>query len=215
MTKKTRQTDAQRAARMMPAVHRIARAIAGKLPRSVDRDELVGAGSLGLAAALRAHADADDASFERLAVCRIRGAIFDELRAQDALTRSQRQRVKELEADAGEVSRLQSDRQLETERLGLAAQRVDFDLASRSVVDGRATIEDAMVLQQTMRKVERALAGLAPRLAQVIDMSFLQQQTLKQIGAELGVSEARACQLRGDALASMRFDARDTLIPAA
>jgi RNA polymerase sigma factor for flagellar operon FliA len=227
MTRQTTRSsiDAARAARLMPAVTRIARGLRRRLPRTVEIDDLVGAGALGLAAAIRAHAEADEATFERNAVCRIRGAMFDMLRQNDVLTRCQRARVRDAEreveqadaaTDAATSDAAAEQRRDETLRLRAAAQRHQaLDLVSHKIHDDALSAEEQLVQQQRLRKVHRAVAELSPRLAKVLDLSIVHQRTLKQIGQELGVGEARACQLRGRALEEVRRTARDTILPAA
>ena len=106
MTIKTHaQLAARRAARMLPVVQRIARALRRRLPQAVDLDDLVAAGSLGLAEAIRNHGDADEETFEKNAVWRIRGAIFDAMRQDDVLTRCQRRKVRHLEKNQATVAR--------------------------------------------------------------------------------------------------------------
>jgi RNA polymerase sigma factor FliA len=220
------QIDAERAARLMPAVIRIARAVRSRLPRDVELEELVGAGALGLAAAIRAHADADEVSFERLAVCRIRGAIFDALRHNDVLTRTQRARVREIESatvaseetcgaqrepDAAAQARVE-----EARRLSAASNRhQDIDAIVNMLGDAALSPEAQLMVRQRTRKIDRAIAQLPPRLAHVIHLSVVDHRTLKQIGEELGFSEGRACQLRSQALEQLRRHTRDTILPAA
>lgn len=198
----------------MPAVLRIARSLRRRLPRTIELDDLVGAGALGLATAIRAHHACDDATFERHAVCRIRGAMFDMLRQNDVLTRCQRAKVREAEAALNADA--ETERHHEALRLRAASQRHHgLDLVAHKIHDGAPTAEEQLVLQQRVGKVARAMAELSPRLARVLDLSIIEQRTLKQIGEELGVGEARACQLRGRALAEVRRNARDTMLPAA
>src|SRR5579884_1777722 len=81
----------------MPLVHQVVARILRKLPPNVLRDDLVGAGAFGLIDALRKSADRGPA-FEWYARIRIRGAVVDELRTQDWLTRRARTRVTRAQA---------------------------------------------------------------------------------------------------------------------
>ena len=86
----------------MPLVHQVVARLLRKLPPNVLRDDLVGAGAFGLIDALRKSTDRGPA-FEWYARIRIRGAVVDELRTQDWLTRRARTRVARAQA-AGESS---------------------------------------------------------------------------------------------------------------
>src|SRR4029077_438550 len=82
----------------MPLVHQVVGRVLRKLPPNVLRDDLVAAGSYGLIDALRKSPDRGPA-FEWYARIRIRGAVVDELRSQDWLTRRARTRIARSQAD--------------------------------------------------------------------------------------------------------------------
>ncbi len=87
---------AMRAARMLKTVRQIAGRMARRLPQSVEVDDLVGAGALGLADALSRRNGMPSQEFEAFASFRIRGAMLDELRRLDAMPRRSRARAKEV-----------------------------------------------------------------------------------------------------------------------
>lgn len=80
-----------------PMVRRLALQLAARLPASVELDDLMQAGMMGLLDALRRYQRTADAQFETYAVTRIRGAMLDELRSQDWLPRSVRGKSKSIE----------------------------------------------------------------------------------------------------------------------
>lgn len=80
-----------------PLVRRLALQLAAKLPASVELDDLMQAGMMGLLDAVRRFRDTAEAQFETYAVTRIRGAMLDELRAQDWLPRSVRGKARHIE----------------------------------------------------------------------------------------------------------------------
>src|SRR5690554_6882235 len=80
-----------------PLVRRLALQLVAKLPASVDVDDLMQAGMMGLLDAVRRYQETADAQFETYAVTRIRGAMLDELRSQDWLPRSVRSKSKSIE----------------------------------------------------------------------------------------------------------------------
>src|SRR5690606_19147039 len=80
-----------------PLVRRLALQLIAKLPASVELDDLMQAGMMGLLDAVRRYQQTPDAQFETYAVTRIRGAMLDELRSQDWLPRSVRSKTKNIE----------------------------------------------------------------------------------------------------------------------
>src|ERR1700722_10535398 len=84
------------AQRMMPIIRRIAYQIARRLPRHVCVDDLVGAGCEGLVGALARFDPARAEGFESYVELRIRGAMMDELRSRDPLSRDQRTHAKQI-----------------------------------------------------------------------------------------------------------------------
>lgn len=80
-----------------PLVRRLALQLIAKLPASVELDDLMQAGMMGLLDAVRRYQQTADAQFETYAITRIRGAMLDELRSQDWLPRSVRSKTKNIE----------------------------------------------------------------------------------------------------------------------
>lgn len=80
-----------------PMVRRLALRLISKLPPSVELDDLMQAGMMGLLDAVRRYQQVPDAQFETYAVTRIRGAMLDELRSQDWLPRSVRTKARAIE----------------------------------------------------------------------------------------------------------------------
>lgn len=80
-----------------PLVRRLALQLVAKLPASVELDDLMQAGMMGLLDAVRRYQQTAEAQFETYAVTRIRGSMLDELRSQDWLPRSVRSKTKNIE----------------------------------------------------------------------------------------------------------------------
>lgn len=80
-----------------PLVRRLALQMVAKLPASVELDDLLQAGMMGLLDAVRRYQQTAAAQFETYAITRIRGAMLDELRSQDWLPRSVRSKTKSIE----------------------------------------------------------------------------------------------------------------------
>lgn len=91
-------TEDELIAQHAPLVRRLALQLAGRLPANVELDDLMQAGMMGLLDAVRRYQEQADAKFETYATTRIRGAMLDELRSQDWLSRSARSKARDIEA---------------------------------------------------------------------------------------------------------------------
>jgi len=176
----------------MPLVHQVVARVLRKLPPNVLRDDLVAAGAIGLVDALRKSADRGPA-FEWYARIRIRGAVVDELRSQDWLTRRARTRVTRAQAE-GQAS-------------GTAV--VGFDdlpeSQANALVDESAATPDAQIEQHMNRAVlERAVALLPEREANIVSWHYFEGLPFKAIAGRLGVSEPRVSQLHSRAMGRLR-----------
>jgi RNA polymerase sigma factor for flagellar operon FliA len=169
----------------LPLVLRVVRQLARRLPANVQRDDLVAAGICGLVDSLRRNGGDGGAAFAWYARTRIRGAIFDELRAQDWLSRRARAST---ETPASFVS-FEEVTSTDEGRLGLAAS-----------VDPSEDIE----ARSQQRALARALERLPERERTVVARYYFEGMKLKDIGAELGVSEPRISQLLARALDRLR-----------
>lgn len=208
-------------------VKRIAHHLAVRLPTSIDVNDLIQVGMIGLIEAVRAYDASHGASFESYASIRIRGSMLDEIRRGDWVPRSVYRRVRE----AAEVTRSLEQRTGAAARgediaqaMGLSLQdyqRFLSDVARGPVLsldenineDGtpKITIADgqpspARHLEQ--REFQRALVAaievLPSRERMVLSLYYEQELNLREIGLVLGVSESRVCQIHGQALVRLR-----------
>lgn len=199
-----------------PLLRSVAHRAAAGLPTHVDVADLVQSGVFGLIDAVERFDPARCPRFESYAAQRIRGAILDELRAQDWVPRTVRGRARELERARerleGRLRRGATDRELADE-LGVAprelrdrarqAQPVSVELLdegsgglSELLADAAAPDPMAVVqAQETSRQLRAAVAQLGERDRSVIRMYYLENRTLAEIGRCLGVTESRVCQL--------------------
>lgn len=209
-------------------VKRIAYHLAGRLPRSVQLDDLMQAGMIGLLEAARNYDDSRGASFETYATIRIRGHILDEVRKNDWIPRSVYKNsrmiskaVRELENRLGREA---SDKEVAGE-LGLEMGEYQVMLRDANGAhlygfDDVGVTDDILAdkLNNTTEPHTNALhsdmklhlsvliAGLPKNEQMVLSLYYEHDLNLKEIGEVLGVSESRVSQIHS--LATHRIKAR-------
>jgi RNA polymerase sigma factor FliA len=218
-----------RAARMMATVRKVALRLARRLPRHVDVEDLVGAGSLGLADAFSRRGQMPGSEFEAFASCRIRGAMLDELRRLDAMPRRSRRSARrvatasraveqklgrpaaeeevaaELGLEMGAYQALRAKIDATRAPLPFSALGGDDDEATHDVADPREEGPDTLTARAQIRaQIAAKVSALPERIRFVLMGIYVEGTTLKQIGQTLGVSESRVCQIHTDALAMLR-----------
>jgi RNA polymerase sigma factor for flagellar operon FliA len=188
----------------MPLVHQIVARFLRKLPPNVLRDDLVAAGTFGLIDALRKGGDDKGVTFEWYARVRIRGAILDELRSQDWLTRRARTRLTQNAAKEGDTSS-----QSRVAVVGL--DDLPFDVHSQGIHDTQTPSPLAIVEE---RMEHKALAAAVERLPEreryIVTSHYFQQIPFKAIAQTLGVSEPRISQLHSRAMGLLRGEMKTT-----
>lgn len=209
--------------------------ISMRLPAHVDRDDLTGAGLVGLVQAAASFDHGRGVPFSRYASVRIRGAIVDELRSRDWVSRSvrSRSRARDEAADAlaAVLGRTPTNAEL-ADYLGVPVSQleaVEEDL-HRSVVlrldaapdpgsfdamlpNNGVTPEDTLVRREQVGYLHAAVAALPERLRVVVSMYFLEGRPMADIADILEVSESRVSQMRAEALALLRDGMNSQLDP--
>jgi RNA polymerase sigma factor for flagellar operon FliA len=206
----------------IPMVRRIAFRLARRLPPNVEVGDLIGAGTEGLLKAVDRFDAARHASFQPYAEARIRGAILDELRAADSMTRHGRRRLGEVSAC---IRRLETElgRAPEEEEIAKALgmpldqyQRLSEDLARGPALarlgeldpdDVASGMGDPGTLTEEAEMRPRlvaALKKLPPRTQQILALYYQEECTQAEIGKIMGVTESRVCQILGEAAARLR-----------
>jgi RNA polymerase sigma factor FliA len=180
----------------LPLVERVVRQLARRLPANVQRDDLISAGVFGLADSLRRNGGDQGEGFQWYARTRIRGAIFDELRAQDWLSRRARDRISAA-SDANDESSAVTTTMVSLEDV-IATQD-----AAHFATDADDPLEVAETRSQ-QRVLAEAVMQLPERERQIVGRHYFDGVKLKDIGAELGVSEPRVSQLHARALGRLR-----------
>lgn len=212
-----------------PLVKRLAHQMMSRLPYSVQIDDIIQAGMMGLLDAASRYDEIHGAQFETYATQRIRGAMLDELRSADWLPRSLRRDMRRIEQA---VSRLQ-------QKLGHApneseiARELDVTLAEyqQMLQEARgaqliyyedfqdedhddffekfefSNDSDPLALLQDDRfkgELARAIEMLPERERMLMGMIYEQELNLREVGEVFGVSESRISQLHSQAVGRLR-----------
>jgi len=189
--------EARRAQRLLeeftPLVRKIAGGFQRKLPRNVLREDLIAAGMSGLWDAIRRHPDGGDDSFEWYVRVRIRGAILDELRAQDWLPRRARAAA---EANAGTDAYVPPPSVVRIDDVSEWEQ-------NRCLADASSS-ESAVAAKFTQETLAKAVELLPERERHIVSSHYFRGVKFKDLGAELGVSEPRISQLHSRAIARLK-----------
>jgi RNA polymerase sigma factor for flagellar operon FliA len=213
----------------LPFVESLARRVAASMPHSIELNDLVQDGMLGLIDAACRFDEARGIKFETFAERRVRGAMIDALR-RDAWPRGVRRQRRELEAAREQLRReLGAEPSLadlaarvgsDEARLGRTIVRITTiestsPLSAGEHVDG-ASLPPALVPSEprspdkayedveVRERIRAAIASLPPRERKVIGMYYYAEATMKQIGAEIGVNESRVSQLHARAIQRLR-----------
>lgn len=210
-------------------VKRIAHQLMTKLPHSVQIDDLIQAGMMGLLDAASRYDEFRGAQFETYASLRVRGAMLDELREADWLPRNMRRNMRLIEVAISHLQQRLGRAPNETEisgelKIPLAeyqqmlqesrgAQLVYYeDFLDEDHDDFFDRFEfgddaDPMALLENERfksELMHAIEILPERERMMMGMIYEQEMNLREIGEVMGVSESRVSQLHSQAVARLR-----------
>jgi RNA polymerase sigma factor for flagellar operon FliA len=201
----------------------------------VSRDDLISAGMAGLAQAARSYDPTRGINFERYATTRIKGALLDELRDRDWASRSVRSKARQLTAVTenltARLGRLPVTEEVAS-AMGMAPSAIDtitedvhravvlnFDAlpvegnAEDFLLSPDASPDDIILDRERKGYLVAAIANLPERLRRVIIGYFFQEQPMQTLADELGVTESRISQMRGEALALLKDGINSQLDP--
>ena len=218
-----------------PLVRRLAHQMIAKLPANVEIDDLVQVGMIGLNDALSRFDPGQGVQFETFATQRIRGAMLDELRGSDWMSRGDRKHQRSIETAVRKLEHTLGRAPTETEiaaELGMklpeyqellgkvrGTQLVyledmsgddgDEDYLDRHMVDTGANPLSQLSDRKMREALVAAIENLPEREQYVMSMYYEHDMNLKEIAAVLGVTESRVCQLHSQSIARLRTRMRE------
>src|ERR1700758_3763763 len=216
----------------LPLVRSIVERMRRKLPNKIETDELYSIGVTGLVSAARNYRPCRESSFASYATTRIRGAILDELRRMDWMSRATRSKAKRLgsaiskleQEQGGSVSQnsLCAEMQMsENELADLMDEVRPVKFISLDGIDEQSEVEeqslheiipdDSCVAPLDALERKEVLALLAQRMEQlpavpkkVLAMYYYENMRLSEIATCFGLTESRICQIHTQTVGQLR-----------
>ncbi|HEX4855431.1 MAG TPA: RNA polymerase sigma factor FliA [Limnobacter sp.] len=220
----------------IPLVRRLAHHLIAKLPASVQIDDLIQAGLIGLMDAITRFEEGQGAQFETYASQRIRGAMLDELRSADWMPRGVRQAQRKIENATlkaeQKLGRSATEKEI-AEVLGVSLdeyQEMLFDSRGAQLVfyddyseegDGEGYLDRQMGGDEEANPLEmlgdqrfrasliQAVEDLPEREKMLMGLYYEQELNFREIAAVLGVTESRVCQLHTQAVSRLKAKLRE------
>lgn len=215
---------------------RVVKYIAGRMavhvPSSVEMDDLVGWGIMGLMDAMTKFDHTQDIKFSTYASIRIRGAIIDQIRSLDWAPRSLRTMARKVGAATEKLRHIKGSEPNAQEiaaELGTTEEHVEETVAHLQTAQV-LSLDDYLPSEENAesRKMEvtgnqaaptpeylatqkerqeilvQAILELPDQMQKVLNLYYYEELTLKEIGAVLDVSESRICQIHSAAMKKLR-----------
>ena len=221
-----------------PLIKYIAQKIAARLPANIELDDLMSSGVIGLMDAMDKYDHSRDNKFKTYAEFRIRGAILDELRAQDWVPRSVREKAKILERCYTKIEREKGRQATDDEVCGeLGISQSEYhdllnqvrsvsllsydDISHFSKADKRAlhgvgddnnrssTPYTEVNVAYVKKLISEAIQDLPEKQRLVLSLYYYEDLNLKEIGRVLDVTESRVSQLHTQAVLRLRTKLRN------
>ena len=206
-----------------------------KLPANVQVDDLIQVGLIGLSDALSRYEAGQGAQFETFATQRIRGAMLDELRENDWMSRGSRKSQKDIEQALHRLEHRLGRTPLESEiatEMGMSlsdyqsllgkvrgtqlvyledmgrGQDDDDSFLDRHMADSDADPLNLLDDQRLRQALVAAIKLLPEREQLIMSMYYEQDMNLKEIALVMNVTESRVCQLHSQSIARLRAKMR-------
>lgn len=218
----------------LPYVKRIVQRLAVHLPATVDVDDLMNVGVIGLIQAVDRYDPRRDNKFMTYAIFRIKGAVLSELRARDFLSRSNRRKIRELESAYSRLEQKfgrEADDTEVADELGVDLEQVyrtkqmssisfisleELGVSSRDekekLLNYLVNNEDDALTKTKLKELREAMADAIKQLPEkerlVISLYYLEELTMKETGKVLGITESRVSQIHSQAILHLRAKLR-------
>jgi RNA polymerase sigma factor FliA len=221
-----------------PLIRFIAKKIARRLPSHIELDDLISSGTIGLMDAINKFDSERFNQFKTYAEHRIRGAILDELRAQDWVPRSVRDKEKLFKRAHKKLTSELQRHPTDDELCG------ELDLRKRELHKLRDTVKACVVLNIDNQEafsgkdigkihrhseaksfggcpsikvnaklkrdvLEREMEGLPEKIKNVLSLYYFKDLNLKEVAAILSMSESRASQLHSEGISKLKDELSD------
>lgn len=231
-TRLTHEEQQQLVMQYAPLVRRVARSLPLEIPGLLEFEDAVGYGTCGLVEAVRRYDPSKGTNFHAYAVRRIRGSMIDAFRRMDRLSRTMRQKARDLQRAQSELESSLGRTPVEVEvaaHMGVTiAQYRDaasnarwvtvsldrmlekdddgdsFPAAEKPTADEDIDFTRSFEEKELYEDLIRAVKGLPERERLVISLYYVEKLTMKDIAAVLCVSETRVSQLHGQAVKRLR-----------
>jgi RNA polymerase sigma factor FliA len=206
-------------------VEKVAKTLARRLPPSTDLSDLISAGSLGLIEAATRFDPARGESFEAFARIRIRGAMLDDIRVRDTMSRDMRRSWRVINRSTTvltqRLARTPTEEEvadhvgvsldeLRVRRTQLSGARViglddaGTDLLDRMADENADDPQELAARRELINRLAGDIGALPERMQQVLSLYYRENLSLREIGVVLGVTECRICQIHGEATKRLR-----------
>lgn len=198
-------------------IDRVARRIAARTANTVQPGDLWSVGALGLIDAYHRFDNTRAVKFESFAEHRIRGAMIDELREMDHLPRRMRAEADKLRKGRAHLGNTLGREPTSDElaaHLGMSVEEVDAlealaqpaaPLAAEFQLQSLDSLQDERLdYAERVSRMTNAIEQLNPRLQTLLSLHYVEGLTYKEIAQALEVSEARVCQLHGEAIKKLK-----------
>ncbi len=218
--------------RLAPLVKRIALHLKARLPPSVELDDLIQSGMIGLMDAMQNYEEGHGAAFETYASIRIRGAMIDEMRSYDWAPRSVHRNSREISQAITVLSQrlgrepkdieIAAELKVSVEKyhqmlvdsstsqiIGIEDLGISNDVISEGGLLNEDRIFNTLAAEKFRSALVRAVTRLPEKEQQVLAFYYDEELNLREIGQIFEVSESRVCQILSQAMARLRSLLRD------
>jgi RNA polymerase sigma factor for flagellar operon FliA len=212
------------ARRYAPKVKYLAVRLKARLPRNIDLNDLISAGSMGLVESFSKFKPELSVKFDTYAENRIRGAMLDELRRMDWFPRSLRQKVRQLDSAIAQAEQTTGHYPSEEElssMTGLSAKdvREGLEALQNQICFSLDALENLLTgdegnshdepfaetsSKEMIAKVADLIDQLTPREKLVLSLYYSEELNMREAAEAMGITEGRVSQLHSQALVKLR-----------